>query len=605
MSRSRTRSNLVICTVLAIVGIAGSSELQVRGGDPAEVAGQIDQKIEAELQANASPLAPLTSDEDYLRRVSLDITGTIPTAEEVTRFGIDPDPKKRERIVQEMLSSSKYASNWTHYWREVIYSRATDPRSRLSQRKFEEWLSQELSKDTGWDKIAKELITAKGDVQEVGSTALIFAQAAVAEDIAAETSRIFLGIQIQCANCHDHPTDRWKREEFHQLAAYFPRVRIQPVQDKTPRSFEIASVQGGRGRGGMMQSPDQLLRQADRNRDGKVASDEVQQRPQLKRLFERILDLADKDKDGALSQEELKDLPMPQMAGRGSPEHYMPDLDNPQDRGKKIDPSFFLNNSRLEAGKTDEERREVVANNIVLNEWFAKAYVNRIWNELTGEGFTMPVDDMGPDRSANYPEVLELLAQGFKQNGYRPKWLLETIVRTRTYQRALRSEKPKSNALFAAATPTRLRADQIFDSLDHILGLPNQVARIPGNGGGAAYLRDNSMRGQIVRLFGFDPSTPSEDVIGTIPQALFMMNSPQLQRGVNANGNTSLARILKENKTDEDAVGELYLLVLSRAPSEKELSISKTYISEVGNREEAFEDLLWSLLNSSEFLTRR
>ena len=106
-------------------------------------------------------------------------------------------------------------------------------------------------------------------------------------------------------------------------------------------------------------------------------------------------------------------------------------------------------------------------------------------------------------------------------------------------------------------------------------------------------------------LFGYDPSTPQEDISGTVPQALFMMNSPSINGLIRARGNTRLGRILGKFDDDRDAIQELYLLVLAREPSANEVKICRDYITEVGNRQEAFEDLMWSLLNSSEFLSRR
>jgi hypothetical protein len=106
-------------------------------------------------------------------------------------------------------------------------------------------------------------------------------------------------------------------------------------------------------------------------------------------------------------------------------------------------------------------------------------------------------------------------------------------------------------------------------------------------------------------LFGSDPSTPADEVTGTVPQALFLMNSPQIDRIVRSGGRTRLAEILNDTRDDAQAVRELYLLVLLRDPSEAEITICREYIDDVGNRNEAFEDVMWSLLNSSEFLTKR
>ena len=122
-------------------------------------------------------------------------------------------------------------------------------------------------------------------------------------------------------------------------------------------------------------------------------------------------------------------------------------------------------------------------------------------------------------------------------------------------------------------------------------------------GGPRAYLR--SPRFGFDSLFGIDPSIPKDDITGNVPQSLFLMNSNQLRGALNANGNSRLSRILRDNKDDRDALSELYLAVLAREPSKHEVEICETYLKEVTPRSEAYEDLMWSLLNSSEFLSKR
>ena len=117
--------------------------------------------------------------------------------------------------------------------------------------------------------------------------------------------------------------------------------------------------------------------------------------------------------------------------------------------------------------------------------------------------------------------------------------------------------------------------------------------------------RRSAGRTLFLTLFGFDPSTPQEDIKGNVPQALYLMNSPLIHAMIRAGGNTRLAKILRKHPGDDDAISEVYLLVLSREPSASELKSCREYITEVGHRGEAFEDLMWSLVNSSEFLSLR
>ncbi|VAX41205.1 FIG00926764: hypothetical protein [hydrothermal vent metagenome] len=570
-----------------------------------KVTAQVDRTIEKELRKSKTPLSSITSDEDFLRRVTFDLIGTTPSANEVTLFGLNPDSKKRAKLIERLLADEAYAKNWAGYWREVIFSRATDPRSRIAQNTFNEWMATQLHENKKWNEIVTAMVTATGNVQENGETAIIFAHQAQAPEIAAEMSRIFMGVQVQCANCHDHPTDRWTRKDFHQLAAYFPRMRIARAPKKTGqrRSFAVTSVNTTRKRRNF--TPKQILRRFDKNNDKKVSLKEVKG-TRFARLFNRILRNSDKNKDKKLSLKELKSMPKPNNnRPRGSAEYYMPNLKEPSSKGTQMEPVFFINKTETQSGLKDLDRRGEFAELLTSrnNPWFAKAFVNRVWHEMLGEGFYMPVDDIGPERHAKFPKALELLATGFITNNYDIKWLYRTIANTQTYQRSLRARDAGDLSLpFAAATPTRLRSDQLFNALTKVLGADEVQATGRGRGR-SSYQR--SAKGRFAALFGFDPSTPQEDILGNVPQALFMMNSDFINSMITTQRDTRLARILKRYKNDDDAANELYLMVLAREPSQKEKQIFKTYRKKITNREEAYEDLMWSLLNSSEFISKR
>ncbi|QDU04699.1 EF hand [Gimesia chilikensis] len=572
-----------------------------------ELAAKVDALIEGELKKSGITPAPLASDEDFLRRVTFDLAGRMPTTSEVLLFGLDSTPNKRRAVIEELLKSDDYGVNWARYWRDVIYLRATDMRARLNEAQFVDWMTTQLNENKSWQEITTDLLTASGDVRENGSTALIFAHEGDPAELAAETSRIFLGIQIQCANCHDHPTDKWKRKDFHELAAFFPRVRVRPVRDSTPRTFEVVSMNQGdqfARRIQMLKNPEFLFRSYDRNRDGKLTQQEVQ-RTRMGRGFEQLVSRADTDGDKALSAEELKSMPLPENTQRFMSEYYMPDLNDPTSMGQVIQPVLFVGTKAPE-GLDDLERREVLSKFLTsqANPWFSRAIVNRMWSEMLGEGFYMPIDDIGPERSAVYPEVLDALAQGFTASGYDLKWLCRTITNTRAYQRKMQKRvEGQLQTPFAAQLPTRLRGDQIFTAITQVFGVDDlQADRSAGN---RRFQRSRSARGQFSSLFTFDPSTSQDEITGDVPQALFMMNSEALNGMLGANRSTKLAQIARDYPENKAAIQELYLLTLSREPSAKELEICEDYFQQAERRETALEDLMWSLLNSSEFITKR
>uniref|UniRef100_A0A7C4LPR8 DUF1549 domain-containing protein n=1 Tax=Schlesneria paludicola TaxID=360056 RepID=A0A7C4LPR8_9PLAN len=616
--------------MVCLVGVCGwgmgwSLPLPVLAADksvptPEATAEAVDRLIVEELDKGAVPVAPLANDEDFIRRVSFDIIGQPPSPQDVALFGLNPDPRKRSRLIEQLLESPEYGRNWARYWRDVVFLNATSLRGRIGQGTFEAWMAEQLHRNRGWDAIVTDLLTASGNVQENGATALFLAHDAQAAEVAAEACRIFLGIQMQCANCHDHPSDIWKRQQFHELAAYFPRVALRPiVMDGMQRGFEVVSVNFPPGRRGAMpagpdlfRDPERLLLTYDRNRDGKITKQEAENGPgnggPFARIFELMLRTGDNDKDGAMSRDELKQLPPPPQQGRASAEYYMPDLNDPSSRGTPIHPKFFVDQSSPGPGLPDAERRAAVAKAFTSpdNPWFARAVINRVWHEMLGEGFYMPVDDLGPTRTPRFPQVLDRLAEGFVAHGYDLKWLIRTVANTQAYQRQVRPKPVSEGALpFAAQTPTRLRADQLFSALVKILGFEE---RTPAAGAGQMeqpFARMFSPRNQFHTVFTFDPSTPQEDITGNVQQALTMMNSPAFRSAISGTGNTRLAHILRSHTDDQDAICEVYLLALAREPSDRELQLCQQHLRDVGNRSEAFEDLLWSLINSSEFLSKR
>ncbi|MCA9267908.1 MAG: DUF1549 domain-containing protein [Planctomycetales bacterium] len=520
-----------------------------RGPSSSQTAAAVDRQLEQELSLPAGPsAAPQASDEIFLRRVTLDLTGQLPTPGKITAFALDPAADKRAQLVEELLASDAFGENWGRYWRDVVMFRRSDERGLLASGPLERRLAEALNENTPWDAVATELITAKGDVREDGRTGLIMAHVGRPEETVAEISRIFMGVQIQCAQCHDHPTDRWKREQFHELAAFFPRVAVRPNQANGPRSFAV------------------------------VADDFP--------AFRRDVNAANRF--------------------RGTPEHYMPDLEHPEAEGTRMTPVFFVTGQRLPLGTKDVDRRAALAKWLTSpeNPWFAKAAVNRIWSELVGNGFYEPVDDMGPDRDCNAPQTLDLLAAGFVASGHDMKWLYRTIMATDAYQRESRPRGGSQEKSFAANCPQPLRADQLYDALVHALGIPAQPAARGGNPYNDGPLAAGP-RGQFGQLFGYDPSDARDEIEGSIPQSLALMNSPQLSALISASPFTPLGKLLRELDNDEDVVVDLYLRGLARQPRDAEIAKCLQYVKSVGNRDEAFEDILWAIVNSAEFLHRR
>lgn len=611
-------STLLICIALTGISLGAEPESERSQNvhtDSDLVAAEIDRSLNELLKKEDVTPAAIANDEDFLRRVYLDLNGTLPSPSDVTLFGLNSAPNKRSEIVDQLLDSNLFGEYWGNYWREVVMSRATEQRSRLAVPAFERWLTDQLNNNRAWDEVTRSLITATGRVDETGETALIFAHNGQPEELAAEISRIFMGIQMSCANCHNHPTDSWQREDFHQLAAFLPRISVRREDPDDQRSFAVRSLENrGRNRGNQQISSSEIFRRMDRNRDGQLAENEAL--GPLRQRFSQTLTEYDADKNGKLSISEYEQIVARINAaqpGRGQLEYYMPDLNNPASQGTLTQPVFFISEVKGPPLKTDSDdltRRHALADFITSpsNTWFAKAFVNRIWGEMLGQGFYMPIDDMGPERIAMFEEVLDILANGFTATGYDVKWVYRTIANTSAYQRVSQA-KPSDQYTppFASAVCSRLSSDQIYASLEVVLGTSPTPSFRRGNRTGLMNRRAGNDFGKLLfnQTFGVDPSTPKDEIIGNVPQGLFMMNAPQIEQMIRGNGDTRLARILRKQADDSDALRELYLLVFSREPTQKEIEINRNYISQTNKREEAFEDIMWSLMNTTEFISKR
>ncbi|HEY2881717.1 MAG TPA: DUF1549 domain-containing protein [Pirellulales bacterium] len=525
----------------------------------AAAAKEANKLLVADSAANDKATKPtavsqLTKDEVYLRRVYLDLIGHNPSPDQVTAFVLDPSADKRATLVDKLLADPRFGENWGRYWRDVIMYRRGDDRAQLASPSLYEFMTDQFNSNKPWDETVRSIITARGDVRENGATGLIMAQNGMTADITSEISRIFLGVQIQCANCHDHKTDRWKREQFHELAAFFPRISLRQVNTDDKRTFEVSS-----------------------------------------------------------NNQPARPFANPKQANRpiGQPEHYMPDLKHPESKGTLEQPVFFLTGQKLDFGTPDAVRRETIAKWITAptDEWFAKAFVNRVWGELVGEGFYDPIDDIGPDRTCSAPKTMDYLAHYFVDTGFDVKQLYRTIVATDAYQRDSRSRRNPDETPFAANCPERLRGDQLYDALVSALGMSEAPLRGGARGqaaGGGKGQFQRGPRNQFDQVFGYDPSTPRDEVTGSIPQALMLMNSPQVNRNINGNQRfTELGKLLASTSDDESVSTELYLRCLGREPNEAELSTCLKHVKASHTRATGFEDVLWALVNSTEFLYRK
>jgi hypothetical protein len=501
---------------------------------PSETAAKLDAALLRGLPTEAHPRA-LVDDEAFLRRVSLDLTGKLPDPDKLRRFAAETAADKRTKIIDDLLKGDDHAVNWGRYWRDTVTYHTPASGNYLRWKSFESWWITQLRRNRPWNEVVSSLVTSSGVNDEIAAVNYLTAMYGNPSEIAATTSRVFLGVQIQCAECHDAKTEPWKREQFHELAAFFGRAKIIQHKDVEGRGTPYA------------------------------------------------------------------------IESRADGQYCMTDKKNPE-RLIPMQPRFLTGEAiALEAN--DDDRRQALARFLTSpkNPWFAKCYINRIWTGMMGWGFYASVTDLGPKAEPErHREVLELLEKDWIASGYDMRWLFRTIALTQAYQRP-HEAAPSSEQPTVAICPVRLRPEQVFEALQKVLGFDESDKKIPAPAANSApaVQRHTGLRNMVYQAFKENPSTPMQEIQGTMQQALLLMNSALIQTYTSAQGKTLLADLLAKERTDEQIVSALYERVLARMPSEAEQETCQRYIRKVGDRTEALEDVLWTLVNSTEFLLKK
>lgn len=461
----------------------------------------LDEQLEKYIaRGTSTPFARIIDDETFARRVWIDVIGHPPTSSQVKGFVESTDPKKRELLIDELLETDEFARKQARYWSSVIFYGTNANRNSINQQAFEDWLFEEFKSGVGWDRMVGEMVsstpTRKKNVkaqdngwgQDYGPNNFILVNERKPELIAASTARIFMGISIECAECHDHPFDSWKREQFHEMAAFFA--------------------------------------------PGK---------------------------------------------------YYMTDQYDPKEKSE-VEAKFLLGEKPPTNLKPDQ-RRVAGAAYLIYNPenyWFARAYVNRVWNELIGDGF-YAVDSLGQDKEVVHQLVVNRMAASFRYAGFQPKWLFRIILNTRAYQRDIATLDDEAE-LFTAVRPARLRPYEVADSVQQLVGENPGLAKAINN------------------TFDQNPSVPQRDLEGAIQEALILMNNQTLNSRL---ANSPLKKQLVQIKNDPEMISEAFLGVLARTPNESEKQKYSQFVKQAANRNEAVDDLLWILVNSAEFVTKR
>ena len=501
---------------------------------PQAVAEKIDTLIDARLKEADIPASPLTDGGEFFRRASLDIKGVVPSYEDVVAFLEDTGPKKRSRAIEQLLAHEWYGRNLAQRFCTVTTESGT---STLKQARdtFNGWLAESYNLNRRWDRVVYDMLAAEGAGFE--DPAVLFTVAYRMNEqpdpslLLAAAGDYFLGLQIKCAQCHDHPFHEWTQQQFWGMATTFGRVRLK-------------------GRFQNARELEHFVTDNDVSRDDMVRMNGIDYAPQV-------------------------------TGGRI-------DIPDPVNAGEVLETveASFLGGTRPELPEKGNYRehfaRWVTSKD---NPYFARATVNRLWAHFFGGGIVEPIENLHPDNEPTHPEVLDLLAEEFRNSDYDLKHIVRCITHTQAWQRTSRpvDGNKDDTALLSHMKVKPLGSYALVDSLWVAL------RRTPPTGSrrvDAAMIFDT-------RLPGGDPTKYTH----SIPQVLKLMNSSE-HLGVSGPAVQTVTR----NRSVEEAIQHIYFAVLARSPSAVEAEEMAAYVESLDNERQAYGDIFWVLLNSAEFL---
>jgi hypothetical protein len=523
---------------------------------------RIDEVVESEFGA-AKP-APIGDDAEFLRRLSLDLTGTIPSSTQVRTFFGDVATGKRERMVEELLASPDWPRRMADLFHVILMERRGDDPD------WQAWLEASFAQNKPWNQIVYQILNADAD-DEVNRAAAYFMSKRLSKygqnpvdypGLVRDIGRMFLGQDLQCAECHDHLfIDDYKQLDFQGLFAVYKNTFVRR-DVKFPAVGEKA-----------MTAPIEFVSVFD---------------PTQRKTGPRI----------------------PGGTAFSIPEPKPSESPPPKKKKQPVPPRPEWSAVELLAKEfTRPENRQ-----------FARTTVNRVWYALLGRGIVHPVDLDHSDNPPSHPELLDLLTDEFIAHDYNLKWLIREIVLSKTWQRSSRladdTDSPATDR-FAVAIERPLMAEQLLASVVRATGNATlfeekksnpESEKTDADSGPTADSTDDASLPTLAELksafstaFANEAREPEGEFKASVKGALFWRNSIEIQKLLNPHpGN--LIDTLTKIKQPASQVEELYLAVLSRLPTADESSVMVSFLNDPSaDHETAIRDATWALLTSVEF----
>ena len=470
---------------------------------------KIDEFAAAKWQRMKILPSELCTDDEFIRRVFLDLTGVPPSADEVKAFLADQRPtrEKRDALVDQLVGSEDYVEHWANKWADLLQVNSKFIGAE-GAKSFRDWIRKEVADNTPHDQFARKIITANGSNKD-NPPASYYKILRKPEDTMENTTHLFLAVRFNCNKCHDHPFERWTQDQYYQTAAWFARVGLKKDPAGGDKLLGGTAVEGG------------------------------------KPLYEIV--------------EEL---------GTGEVKHDRTGKETPPQFPY---PATCDETGKPGAEKKKLSRREELANWITAkdNRYFATSFANRIWGYLTGVGIIEPLDDIRAGNPPSNPELLNYLAKEFVDSGFNTRHLMKLVAKSRTYQLAVKThpwnEDDKIN--FSHATARRLSAEVLYDSIYKVTGAKSNIPGVPA-GTRAAALADTvklpdgffATMGKPVRESACECERISDMQLGPV---MALISGATVGDSISTPDN-AITKLAKEVTDDRQLINELFLRIMNR-----------------------------------------
>ncbi len=452
-----------LLTVSAIVLLTAPVGAAPPSTDPAATARAIDKLLAEENAGGPKTMqAPLVEDLAFLRRISIDLNGRIPTDQEINKFLALPAAERRSRVIDELMGREQYADRWSVFYGDMLRVRYGADGGPALQAMIHEAVRTNMP----YDQLARKLLSASGRAGSQPETGFILGDEADPYALTGAVSQIFMGVRISCAQCHDHPFDVWTQQDFYDMAAFFGKT--QRVEHRVKMQI-LGVFLNERTETVIMWPPETKAKGKPRKAVSPRFPFELDAGDGPNKHLARLKTLRDRLAAEEKARQAAKSTSVDDLIEGGGNSTKKDGLEGVPEEIKAAMKKLDLEGDLYRASELRRKLAEAVTD--PRNRAFARAFVNRVWAELVGRGFVNPVDDFRADNPPSHPRTLDYLADEFVASGYDMRFLVAAIVRTDAYQlghllgTVPAPERLAAEKAFTATPARRMASEALFDSI--------------------------------------------------------------------------------------------------------------------------------------------